>query len=253
MNPNESPLIPQGSFMEQKNKGRARVKIAVFVVLAIHGIGLMALLMQGCKPSTTKDLGSADTNVISELSDTNMPIVEDTNYTSQATSNEAMNSYVQPAATNVVTDLQPVAPATVTEHKIVKGDSFAKLATEYHVSTAAIQAANPGVESTKLQIGQTIKIPAPTTASSVTTSGGAPSSTSATGSTTYTVKSGDTLIRIGNQFGVTAKAIRTENHLTTDKIRVGQKLRIPVKAGAPVATSATDAGTGATSAPAGSR
>ena len=43
---NQNPLIPQGSALEQKNKGRARMKIAVFFVLAIHGIGLMALLMQ---------------------------------------------------------------------------------------------------------------------------------------------------------------------------------------------------------------
>ena len=48
---NQNPLIPQGSALEQKNKGRARVKIAVFFVLAIHGIGLMALLMQGCGQS----------------------------------------------------------------------------------------------------------------------------------------------------------------------------------------------------------
>ncbi|HWH68032.1 MAG TPA: hypothetical protein VNT26_01495, partial [Candidatus Sulfotelmatobacter sp.] len=50
---NESPLIPQGSTLEQKTKGRTRVKIAVFVVLAIHGVGLLALLMQGCKPNST--------------------------------------------------------------------------------------------------------------------------------------------------------------------------------------------------------
>ncbi len=48
---NQNPLIPQGSALEQKNKGRARVKIAVFFVLAVHGIGLMALLMQGCGQS----------------------------------------------------------------------------------------------------------------------------------------------------------------------------------------------------------
>src|SRR5512137_449438 len=48
---NQSPLIPQGSALEQKNRGRARMKIAVFFVLAIHGIGLMALLMQGCGQS----------------------------------------------------------------------------------------------------------------------------------------------------------------------------------------------------------
>src|SRR5438094_5924887 len=43
-----SPLVPQG-IVEQKNKGRARVKIAVFFVLAVHGVGLLALLMQGCR------------------------------------------------------------------------------------------------------------------------------------------------------------------------------------------------------------
>src|SRR6266446_1931145 len=45
----QSPLVPQGSLMEQKNKGRARVKIAVFFVLTIHGVALLALLMQGCQ------------------------------------------------------------------------------------------------------------------------------------------------------------------------------------------------------------
>src|SRR6266403_1340082 len=46
---NQSPLVPQGSLLEQKNKGRARVKIAVFFVLTIHGVALLALLMQGCQ------------------------------------------------------------------------------------------------------------------------------------------------------------------------------------------------------------
>jgi hypothetical protein len=55
----------------------------------------------------------------------------------------------------------------------------------------------------------------------------------------------DTLIKIANQFGVTVKAIRTENKLTTDRIKVGQHLKIPVKAGAaaPAATPEPAAGT----------
>ncbi|HVV00210.1 MAG TPA: hypothetical protein VHH88_02540, partial [Verrucomicrobiae bacterium] len=44
-----SPFVPQGSLVEQKNKNRARVKVAVFFVLAIHAVGLLALLMQGCR------------------------------------------------------------------------------------------------------------------------------------------------------------------------------------------------------------
>ena len=35
--------------LQQKNKGRARVRLAVFIVLSIHVFGLMALLMQGCR------------------------------------------------------------------------------------------------------------------------------------------------------------------------------------------------------------
>src|SRR5689334_15772100 len=61
---NPSPLLPQGSMLEQntKNKGRARVKIAVFFVLAIHGIGLLALLMQGCKGEKDSASNQTETN-----------------------------------------------------------------------------------------------------------------------------------------------------------------------------------------------
>jgi LysM repeat protein len=51
----------------------------------------------------------------------------------------------------------------------------------------------------------------------------------------YTVKSGDTLTKIAHAYGVTVKAIETENNLTTTQIKVGQKLKIPAKAEAPPA------------------
>jgi LysM repeat protein len=37
---------------------------------------------------------------------------------------------------------------------------------------------------------------------------------------------------------VTVKSLRSENNLTTDKIKVGQKLKIPAKASAPAAPAA---------------
>src|SRR5437667_4370903 len=80
---NPSPLMPQGSLLEQKNKGRARVKIAVFFVLAIHGIGLLALLMQGCKNEKDTASNQADTNTFastsSEFQPTNQVVTNDTN------------------------------------------------------------------------------------------------------------------------------------------------------------------------------
>jgi LysM repeat protein len=223
MNTNESPLIPQGSFMEQKNRGRARVRIAVFVVLAIHGIGLMALLMQGCKPNVppVDPAAQQDTNTaVAPFEPTNPPVVADTNVFAPPPQ--------QPVA-DTPTNLQPVtpAPAAVTEHKIVRGDTFADLAKQFGVSVKAIAEANPGVDPTRLQIGQVIKIPAPATPTGV---GGA---NEANGSQIYTVKSGDSLTKIAGQFGTTVKALQSANNLKTDRIRVGQTLKIPVTPVAP--------------------
>jgi LysM repeat protein len=50
------------------------------------------------------------------------------------------------------------------------------------------------------------------------------------GGETYTVKSGDSLTKIAKAHGTTVKAIKAENNLNTDHIKVGQKLKIPAKA-----------------------
>lgn len=44
---------------------------------------------------------------------------------------------------------------------------------------------------------------------------------------TYTVRSGDTLSRIAQRFGVTVSALRTENGISGSLILVGQRLEIP--------------------------
>jgi hypothetical protein len=46
-------------------------------------------------------------------------------------------------------------------------------------------------------------------------------------STTYTVKSGDTLIGIASTYGTTVQAIKNLNGLTSNDLRIGQKLKIP--------------------------
>jgi LysM repeat protein len=45
--------------------------------------------------------------------------------------------------------------------------------------------------------------------------------------TTYTVKSGDTLLGIATKFGTTVAKIKKLNHLSSNTIHVGQKLKIP--------------------------
>ena len=224
---NQNPVIPQGSALEQKNKGRARVKIAVFFVLAIHGIGLMALLMQGCGQSK-EPVPTPETTA----SNTPPGFVEATN-TPAATSNPPV---VVTAPTPAETPMPPTLPAGATEYTIVKGDILDSIAKKFYVSLKAITEANPGIQPTKLKIGQKINIPAPATSATPTGAGMLPvESASAASEQTYAVKSGDNLTKIAAQFGTTVKALRAANGLKTDSIKVGQKLKIPAKASAPVA------------------
>jgi len=214
---NPSPLVPQSSFLGQKNAGRARVRIAVFFVLSIHVIGLMALLMQGCrKPVETP----------TDMS-TNPPPPFDTNI--------APNVDTNLAQTNLSVTAPPAPPPvpTETEYTVVKGDSYSTIAKKCGVTVKAIEAANPGVEPTKLQIGQKLHIPAPASAGGSGSSMTTAPDTATTGEQSYSVKSGDTLTKIATEFGTTVKAIRSANNLTTDRITVGQKLKIPARSASP--------------------
>ena len=120
------------------------------------------------------------------------------------------------------------------EYKIVRGDTLSKIAHKFHVGLAALKAANPGVDSTKLKVEQTIHVPAPTAAAAAPSgAGAAPGAMSegAGGQPVYTVKSGDTLTKIARESGVKVKALREANNLKTNKIRVGQKLKLPPQDG----------------------
>ena len=221
-----SPLVPQGSFLEQKNKGRSRVKVAFFCVVGVHVAAIMAaLLAQGCR---REEAQSPDTNQVPVLSDQGLLPV-DTNPPS---------ALVETSAPPVPLDTPLAPPATAAEYTIGRGDSFSTIAKKFPGVTArSIQEANPGVDPLKLQIGQKIVIPPP----SVPVNGAAANGTSVTGDgeQTYTVKSGDNLTKIAERFGTSVRALRSANNLDTDNIKVGQKLKIPGKTAPPGAAPGT--------------
>ena len=242
---NPNPFVPQGSLLEQQNKRRSRIKVGVFCVLAIGIVGLTAMLIQGCKREQTETENQPSLETNGTALNTNLPAVV-----------EASNPPVQlPSA---MVNAPAVTETAMTEYVVVKGDSFAKIAKKFSVSVKAIKAANPGIEPTKLKVGQKLSIPASSGGAAASTAASAltPASSSS-GEETYTVKSGDTLTKIAKANGTTVKAIESENNLSTTKIKVGQKLKIPAKAevaapvSAPVAPALVPPPQGTTPAPAG--
>ena len=223
---NPSPLVPQGSIQDLKNQGRARVKIAVFVVLAVHGIGLLALLMQGCKKEPEASVPPPD-----QAATSTAPAFVETTNTVPADTNPPPLTATPPATIEPT----PATAAAITDYKIVQGDTFSTIARKFHTTTRALMDANPGIEPTKLRIGQSIKIPAPVAPLPPGSGTATPAAGVAGGDQTYVVKSGDTLIKIAADHKTTVKALRSANSLTTDKIKVGQKLKIPATASAPAA------------------
>jgi len=211
-----SPLVPQGSFLEQKNHGRSRIKVAFFCVVGVHVVAIIAaLLAQGCRREEVPPPDTSQLPVLPETSilpvDTNPPPIT-------MTETSAPPIHVEPPP--------PPLELKATEYTVVRGDSFSTIAMKFPGVTAkAIQEANPGVDPLRLQIGQKIMIPPPAPSQGSTGTSEPPPS----GELMYTVKSGDNLTKIANQFGTTVRALRSANNLLSDNIKVGQKLKIPGK------------------------
>ena len=103
----------------------------------------------------------------------------------------------------------------ITATYIVKsGDNLYNIAKKYNTTASAIMMLN-NLPNTNLSIGQKLQIPG---SNSVTTT--TPSNS------TYTVKSGDNLYSIARRLNTTVEAIKRKNNLTSNNLKIGQKLII---------------------------
>ena len=229
-----NPLVPQGSLLD---KGKSHFRITVFATLAVHVVLLCVLLIAGCnkKAEQTADTGLAPQNTTAWPTSTVTipppppppPLTQDVAVTPTPPPPLPGTPFQQPAPV-------PEPPAGAgSEHTIVKGETFATIGKKYGVGYKAIEAANPGINPTRLKIGDKIKIPpAKSPSASPAATGLAGNGGGADGSKTYKVKSGDNLGKIGKAYGVTPKQLRAANNLKTDQIKVGQTLKIPANTGA---------------------
>ncbi|MDD6323345.1 MAG: LysM peptidoglycan-binding domain-containing protein [Bacilli bacterium] len=93
---------------------------------------------------------------------------------------------------------------------VTSGDSLWKIANQYGLTVNQLKQLN-NLTSDNLEIGQELKIK---------------NNIAKDETNVYTVKSGDSLWKIANQYGLTVNQLKQLNNLTSDNLEIGQKLKI---------------------------
>ncbi|MGC6454912.1 MAG: LysM peptidoglycan-binding domain-containing protein [Coraliomargaritaceae bacterium] len=137
---------------------------------------------------------------------------------------------LEPMETSTEAPLVTIAEDSFTNHTVVSGDSLWKICRKYSVDMNDLLEANGLNKNAVLQIGQVIQVPVEGSQASVSTV--TPDTYQPTAltsnATRYTVRGGDTLSGIARKHGTSIAQIKAANNLTSDVIRIGQELILPV-------------------------
>ncbi|MBN8193848.1 LysM peptidoglycan-binding domain-containing protein [Bacillus sp. NTK074B] len=110
-------------------------------------------------------------------------------------------------------------------YKVKSGDTLSAIAKKYKTSVSQLKKINH-LKSDRIYVGQVLKVSGSATAPSKNESA-APKTTS------YKVKKGDTLSAIAKKYKTSISNLKKINHLTSDRIYVGQVLKVSGSAPAP--------------------
>jgi len=124
------------------------------------------------------------------------------------------------------------APEPGVAHVVQSGETLFGLARRYGVTVGDLEAANGLRPGNVLRIGTRLRVPGadpvttPSTPAPV--AGPTPVAGDAGGHAAHVVKPGETLGKVAKSYGVTAEALARVNGIADpDRIRVGQRLRLP--------------------------
>lgn len=98
-------------------------------------------------------------------------------------------------------------------YTVKPGDTLGHIAQRYGVAVSALRMTNR-IRGNTIRAGQRLRIPGT-------------SSEAASSVRIYTVKKGDTLSTIGKRYGVSVTYLKRSNRLTSNTLRIGDKLEIP--------------------------
>ena len=143
----------------------------------------------------------------------------------------------------VTADLSKPAEPEYTVYVVQNGDYLAKISKKFNVTIASIKRLNPSIKKDVVRVGQKLKLPgkidvgvqaAPVAAAAAAVparKGAAKKAYSSyTGATKeYVVKNGDTLGSIAYGNGITIRQLKELNGLSSDALKIGQKLKIPAE------------------------
>jgi LysM repeat protein len=225
-----------------------KVSKVVLIVVALHVLVIGGIVVfEGCSRSKTgtPDMaaneslpGQADgmaSNQVASIPNPQGPGAAN----SLAPNSVAGNETVAPTATAT----PPVSTTAARTYVVKKGDSLWKISKAENISVGELSRANKLTKTSTLKVGQKLTVPAmakaektsvatasvvPTPADTTTAS---PTTTAAVttdaGGASYTVKSGDSLWKIARQQNVSVAAMKQANNLSSDSLKVGQKLHVP--------------------------
>lgn len=135
-----------------------------------------------------------------------------------------------PTPTETTTPQPTTAVTTPTTHTVATGETLYRIGLKYGVSWVTLAELNNLTNPNDLEVGQVLNLPGATPAATPT-----PTSTpSPLTETTYTVKTGDNLYRIGLAYSISWVQIAEANGLVNpNQIYVGQVIKIPVSTPGP--------------------
>lgn len=127
-----------------------------------------------------------------------------------------------------------------TNHKVRRGETLFEIAKQFGVSVNDIKLAN-NITGSSIYPGQTLKIEKYNGSGTVSNTVSTNNSSSKTEFIIHTVKRGETLGHIAENYNTRAQSIRDWNNISGSNIRVGQKLKIasPYKQGS-IANASTE-------------
>jgi LysM repeat protein len=163
------PILPPGSALGRiAAKHRSHVRVMVFIGVGAGVLGLAVLLIGGCIHARHIDdavvTGKHQVVFAAATTNTSVPAgltVLGTNSPAPVPMVPARPSPppVAPSATPKSAPLIATQAPTAKIYSVVKGDTFSKIAKASGVSVSALVKANPGIEPTKLKVGQVLHIP----------------------------------------------------------------------------------------------